>query len=229
MRLHYIALPESKSQATRPLSTPQDEPWSAVGTSPDSSSEFCLLVNRIRHGDKGGELELYRMLSGRLKCFLGKAIGTDYAEDECHEVYMVMLRQIRSGNVREPKRLMGFIGTVMHRRIAKQIFLKIRSRLNVDVDCLDIVEPGPSPEEQSAKHQRYQKMIQVLDDMSSRDREMLSRYYLREQTEAEICIEMRLTSTQFRLLKSRAKGRFAHLGKSSLRCPSSPKVHRKVA
>jgi hypothetical protein len=35
-------------------------------------------------------------------------------------------------------------------------------------------------------------------------------------TQEEICVEMGLTETQFRLLKSRAKARFGELGKRRL-------------
>ena len=41
-------------------------------------------------------------------------------------------------------------------------------------------------------------------------------FYLREQSQEQICEEMKLTETQFRLLKSRAKARFGELGKKKL-------------
>jgi len=56
----------------------------------------------------------------------------------------------------------------------------------------------------------------VLSELSSRDREILTRFYLHEESQEEICIEMTLTETQFRLLKSRAKSRFGELGKKKL-------------
>jgi DNA-directed RNA polymerase specialized sigma subunit len=59
-------------------------------------------------------------------------------------------------------------------------------------------------------------MEQVLRSMSARDREILTRFYLQEQTQEQICAEMNLTETQFRLLKSRAKARFGELGKRRL-------------
>jgi hypothetical protein len=37
-----------------------------------------------------------------------------------------------------------------------------------------------------------------------------------EQTQQEICDEMSLSETQFRLLKSRAKARFGELGRKTL-------------
>jgi DNA-directed RNA polymerase specialized sigma24 family protein len=59
-------------------------------------------------------------------------------------------------------------------------------------------------------------MLQVLRSISPRDREILTRFYLYEQTQEQICREMDLTETQFRLLKSRAKARFAELGRRQL-------------
>ena len=52
--------------------------------------------------------------------------------------------------------------------------------------------------------------------LSARDREILTRFYLQEQTQEEICKEMILSDTQFRLLKSRAKARFAEMGRRKL-------------
>ena len=56
----------------------------------------------------------------------------------------------------------------------------------------------------------------VLDELSVRDREILTRFYLQEEGQDQICSEMALTDTQFRLLKSRAKARFGELGKKKL-------------
>lgn len=52
--------------------------------------------------------------------------------------------------------------------------------------------------------------------LNAHSREILTRFYLHEQSQEEICSEMALTETQFRLLKSRAKARFGELGKKKL-------------
>jgi RNA polymerase sigma-70 factor (ECF subfamily) len=52
--------------------------------------------------------------------------------------------------------------------------------------------------------------------LPARDKEILTRFYLREQSQEQICAEMSLTETQFRLLKSRAKARFGEIGKKKL-------------
>jgi DNA-directed RNA polymerase specialized sigma24 family protein len=52
----------------------------------------------------------------------------------------------------------------------------------------------------------------VFNGISSRDREILRRFYLLEQPQGLICQEMGLSHNQFRLLKSRAKAKFGKLG-----------------
>lgn len=55
----------------------------------------------------------------------------------------------------------------------------------------------------------------VLRALSDRDREVLLRFYVREQHPDQICIEMGISETQLRLIKSRAKARFAELIRTS--------------
>jgi hypothetical protein len=52
--------------------------------------------------------------------------------------------------------------------------------------------------------------------MPDKDREILDRFYVQEQLPERICDEMKLSITQFRLLKSRAKARFGAAGKKRL-------------
>jgi DNA-directed RNA polymerase specialized sigma24 family protein len=66
-----------------------------------------------------------------------------------------------------------------------------------------------NPEQATVAQERMEIMRGVLMGLSQRDREVLTRFYLLEQGKQQICREMRLTDTQFRLLKSRAKARFA--------------------
>ena len=64
--------------------------------------------------------------------------------------------------------------------------------------------------------QREDLVRRILGELSDRDREILTRFYLREQTQDFIFEQMDLSETQFRLLKSRAKARFGELGKKKL-------------
>jgi DNA-directed RNA polymerase specialized sigma24 family protein len=73
-----------------------------------------------------------------------------------------------------------------------------------------------TPEHEAVDREKMDIMLAVLRSMSDRDREVLTRFYLHEQSPELICRELNLTATQFRLLKSRAKERFAELGKTKL-------------
>src|SRR5208282_2483029 len=79
-----------------------------------------------------------------------------------------------------------------------------------------LAAPEGNPEERAMFSQRTDLINRVLDELSERDREILTRFYLLEQCQVQICTEMALSDTQFRLLKSRAKSRFGELGKKKL-------------
>jgi DNA-directed RNA polymerase specialized sigma24 family protein len=51
----------------------------------------------------------------------------------------------------------------------------------------------------------------MLRALSARDQEVLRRYYLGNERPEQICADLAITETQFRLIKSRAKARFTQL------------------
>jgi DNA-directed RNA polymerase specialized sigma24 family protein len=55
--------------------------------------------------------------------------------------------------------------------------------------------------------QRAKFLTLVIDQMPPNQREILERFYLREESPEQICQKMSLTEIQFRLAKSRAKSR----------------------
>ena len=79
-----------------------------------------------------------------------------------------------------------------------------------------VADGDANPEQRLLRAERSDLMLKVLNGISRRDREILTRFYLYEQPQSQICEEMALTETQFRLLKSRAKMRFAELGRKRI-------------
>jgi RNA polymerase sigma-70 factor (ECF subfamily) len=69
------------------------------------------------------------------------------------------------------------------------------------------------PERNVIAMQRAEIARKVLNGVSRRDRDILNRFYVLEQTQEQICAEMGLSYNQFRLLKSRAKARFGEMGR----------------
>jgi RNA polymerase sigma-70 factor (ECF subfamily) len=128
------------------------------------------------------------------------------------------VQAIRRGELREPERLMGFVRTVVRRHVAAHIEKMVNFRRDhAELESsMRVVDPRENPEENAMLRQRSDLIQRVLGELSDRDREVLTRFYLHEQSQDQICREMDLTETQFRLLKSRAKGRFGELGKKKL-------------
>jgi RNA polymerase sigma factor (sigma-70 family) len=162
--------------------------------------------------------ELYENFSRGIKYYLCRQLGAQELEDRVHDAFIVVIQSIRNGSLREPERLMGFVRTVVRRQVAARIEEVVQARRQTaDPESgLRVVDRRGNPEAEAIRHQRTELMAEFLRNISDRDREILTRFYLKGETQEQICKEMHLTETQFRLLKSRAKGRFAEIGKKKL-------------
>ena len=179
------------------------------------------LVSRIGVGDEAAMAELYQIFARGIRFYLCRQLGSQELDDKVHDTFLIVVQAIRRGDLRDPERLMGFVRTIVRRQVAAYIEDAVhRRREQTEVDCgVRLVDHASTPEQTAMDHQRRELVASILNRMSSRDREILIRFYLREQTQEQICEEMSLSETQFRLLKSRAKARFGELGKKKLQRP----------
>ena len=159
--------------------------------------------------------ELYRVFTKGIRFFLYRQLGPQDLDDRVHDMFLMVMHSICRGDVRQPERLMGYVRTVLHRQVAAQIEEAMRSRRNqTGLDrTVELSDCAPDPERGAIEHQKQEMAFRMLLGIAKRDREVLTRFYLQEQSAIQICREMKLTATQFRLIKSRAKARFGELGK----------------
>jgi RNA polymerase sigma-70 factor, ECF subfamily len=176
------------------------------------------LVWRIRTSGTDGMVELYHLFSKGIRSYLCRQLGVQDLDDRVHDTFVVVVQAIRRGELRQPERLMGFVRTIARRQVAAHIRKAIQTRpVQMDLAAsARLADRHGDPEETAISHQQQALVQRLLAELSSRDREILTRFYLHEESEEEICSEMTLTETQFRLLKSRAKSRFGELGKKRL-------------
>jgi len=179
---------------------------------------WVKLVGRIRTSQTDGMAELYHLFSKGVRFYLCRQLGLQDLDDRVHDTFVVVVQAIRRGELREPERLMGFVRTIVRRQVASHIDKAVQTRREqLDLDASSrVADPHGNPEEAAIFNQKGDMIRKVLSELTSRDREILTRFYLEEETQEEICTEMTLTETQFRLLKSRAKSRFGELGKKRL-------------
>jgi RNA polymerase sigma-70 factor (ECF subfamily) len=176
------------------------------------------LVARIRCGEDSGMEDLYKLFARGIRFYLCRQLGPQELDDKIHDTFLIVVQAIRKGDLREPERLMGFVRTVVRRQVAAHIDKVVHSRreeLDLDVG-VRVADIRRNPEQNAAFQQKVEFMVSILDGLSERDREILSRFYLDEQSQEDICCQMDLSETQFRLLKSRAKARFGELGRRKL-------------
>src|ERR1700683_3605150 len=190
----------------------------AADSAPEAYAGWVELVERIKSGESGSMEELYQLFSKGIRFYLCRQLGPQELDDKVHNTFVVVVQAIRRGELREPSRLMGFVRTIVRRQVAAHIDKVVHTRRDqIDLDStVRLADPEGNPEERAMFSQRTELINRVLGELSDRDREILTRFYLLEQSQDQICSEMALSETQFRLLKSRAKARFGELGKKKL-------------
>ena len=198
---------------------------------PAESPDWPKLVERIHKGEAGAMEELYSVFSRGVRFYLCRQLGPQELEDKVHDTFLIVVQAIRRGELREPERLMGFVRTIVRRQVAAYIDNAVQTRREqTDLETgLSITDDRSNPEQDAIARQRVEIMTSVLHSLSARDREILTRFYLLGQSQEQICRDMHLTDTQFRLLKSRAKARFGELGHRSLRRRGFPQILLRVA
>jgi RNA polymerase sigma-70 factor (ECF subfamily) len=176
------------------------------------------VVERVRMGDPSGMEDLYSTFSRGIKFFLYRQLGPQDLDDKVHDIFLIVTEAIRRGELREPERLMGYVRTVVRRQVAAHIDDAVQARRN----CSDsemrsgLSDRRPNPERSIIDQQNEELAMRVLRSLNRRDRDVLIRFYLDEQAPSQICDEMGLSETQFRLIKSRAKARFGELTRRRL-------------
>jgi RNA polymerase sigma-70 factor, ECF subfamily len=205
------ALEEPDPAAIDPVAETSDD-------TADVNAGWAELVERIRLEKTDGMEELYQLFSRGIRFYLCRQLGPQELDDKIHDTFVVVVQAIRKGELREPERLMGFVRTIVRRQVAAHIDKVVHNRREqAEFDStVRVPDPRGNPEEAAMFRQRIGLIRQVLGELSERDREILTRFYIDEQSQDQICSEMGLTETQFRLLKSRAKARFGELGKKRL-------------
>jgi len=123
---------------------------------------------------------------------------------------------IRKGRLEDPSRLPGYVHAIVNRKAGRCIEERVRSRVGVPIEDVMAVDGSETPEAAAIREQQSEIVRATLNSLKPPQREVLGRFYLDEQHPAQICAEMDLTETQFRLLKTRAKQRFGEVGRRKM-------------
>jgi RNA polymerase sigma factor (sigma-70 family) len=163
-----------------------------------------------------------------MRFLIARQLGNENLEDIVHNAFIDVLQAIRQGRVEDPERLLGFIRVVVQRKVAAEIQRRVQARKSVDIEDRTAVDPTPSMESDHARTEEIRVARDVLNGMNPRRRDVLERFYLKEQSPQQICEEMGLTDDQFRNLKNRGKAAFSAKVERLLKTPASAEPGRGV-
>ncbi len=216
-RMEIVSLDSGRTIGTTPISASSTD--TDVHRVPSPEVNWVDLVAGVERGEDRSMAELYRIFGRGIRFFLCRQLGYQEVDDKVHDTFLIVVQAIQRGDLREPERLMGFVRTVVRRQVAGYIDKTVHSRreeVQFEVSGA-IADHRSNPEQSLVFHQKVALMKSVLLELGEKDREVLTRFYLKEQTQEKICGDMDLSETQFRLLKSRAKARLAELGQAKLK------------
>ena len=168
-------------QTAEALSFPANQPLSNDASVLPETLRWVSLVQNIRNGDESALEELYRLFSRGIRFYLCRQLGIQELDDKVHDTFLIVVQAIQKGELREPARLLGFIRTVVRRQVAAHIDRMVHTRKErLDIDSgMRVPDLCNGPEQEAILLERTQLMRDVLAGISPRDREILTRFYLR--------------------------------------------------
>lgn len=183
---------------------------------------LATLVERIQAGDRTAESELVVRFSRGLLLMLRRLVQNPALADDLHqETFSLVLAKIRRAEVREPDKLAGFI-----RSTARNLFIADR-RKEARYHSLDdagqeegeplsstLPDRNPNPVDRLLAGEEALQVQRLLAELRfDRDRQLLLRFYLSEDTKEEICADLGIEPERFNQVLFRARERLRELWK----------------
>jgi len=177
------------------------------------------LVRRIQAGDPAAESELVVRFSRGLLLMLRRLVQNPALADDLHqETLALVLGKIRGDEVREPEKLAGFI-----RSTARNLFIADRRKearyRALDEGDEERLLPGsafsdhaPAPLERVLAAEEARQVRRLLDELRfDRDRQLLLRFYLSDDSKEEICADLEIELQRFNKVLFHARERLREL------------------
>jgi RNA polymerase sigma-70 factor (ECF subfamily) len=168
------------------------------------------LVTRVRDGDRAAETEMVERYSRGLRYLLRrKTRDTNLTEDFLQETWAIALVKIRDNGLDNPGRLAGYLCGIANnlalsekRRVNRQ-----RTAVNSEIVAL-IPDESSNPYRHASRAEVCNQVRDLLNDLNTeRDREILKRFYVREEDKESICKRLDVDGVHFNRVLYRARQR----------------------
>jgi RNA polymerase sigma-70 factor (ECF subfamily) len=171
------------------------------------------LVQRIRAGETAAERDLVERFSRGIRAILQTVARERAVSEDLHqEALRILLERVRAGGVRDPAQLPTFVASLA-RNLATRHYQRARRVVGDSTLRLAQVEDErPDAVEQLMRAEQRVLVRRILEELPvERDRDLLRRYYLGQESKERIQADHGLTSPQFNRVLHRARKRFQEL------------------
>ena len=171
------------------------------------------LIARIESGDNQAESELAQSYTRGVRLLLFKRIGDfQLAKDLCQDTMEVVIRRLRAGELNKPGSLSAFIRQTAV-NLSIQHFRKEKRYVSQDDGIIELKLTHRDRKASQIDNSAIQDLLhEALKQLAvARDREILNRYYLRDEDKAQICCALNLSDAHFDRVLYRAKQRMREL------------------
>ena len=178
-----------------------------------ASEQVCELVSRIQSGDGVAESELVERYARSIRLVLLTRTGSvQLANDLCQDTFVITLKKLRVGDLKNPRSLSAFIRQVAV-NISIDHFRKEKRYIQQDNGTISLHHSHRDHKARKIDSKATRLVLEnALDQLAmSRDREILRRFYLADEDKARICSALDLSSTHFDRVLYRAKQRMRAL------------------
>ena len=145
-----------------------------------------------------------------LQVFLARRVTPDVAQDLLQRTFVQAIQKIRTEGLMEPEKLGGYLHRTACNMAAKYWRGELsRHHESVD-DRHDLKDEAAPTLEERVDHELLARCVRELMAQlpTSRDREVLMRFYLHEEPKAAVCKDLELSGLQFNQVLWRARQRF---------------------
>lgn len=132
-------------------------------------------------------------------------------EDIRQDTFRIAIEKIRRGDLEHPERLSGFVCAIA-RNLALKQRARPKERENSESTLIAVPDDSPTQLDQMLDREKAATVRSILNELhSSRDRDILHRFYFEEDTKEQICSDFGISALHFNRVLFRAKERFREL------------------
>jgi RNA polymerase sigma-70 factor (ECF subfamily) len=170
-------------------------------------------VERLRGGDFRTQEHFVTYFSELIRLKLRSRLRTPEAiEDVRQETFARVFSVLRSpGGLRQPERLGAFVNSICNNVLLEHYRATSRDSSLEDEPDPELPDPVTDVWGAVALRQMQERVRQILEDLSERDRRLIRAVFLEERDKDEVCREFGVDRDYLRVLLHRAKQSFKSL------------------